>query len=88
MQRVFNIFKLNIFNNSIFMRKIHYQISPETFDLGLEKISRKYPAKFSKLNYRRRILKLYKSRMSNRSPLIWNNFLKFYDKQTESFSLF
>ena len=45
-----NIFKLNIFNISIFMHKAHYQKAPEIFGIGFEKNSHKYSAKFSKMN--------------------------------------
>ena len=60
------------------------------FDLGFEKISHKYLTKFSKLNYQRPKLEFSRStfRMSNIGPSIWNNFLTFDEKQTESFSLF
>ena len=83
-KKVLNIFKVNILNTSIFMHKIHYPTAPKISDPSFGKTSHKYTTKFSKLNYKRPRLKLSRSkfRMSDRDSLIWNNLLKFDEKQT------
>ena len=72
------------------MLKIHYQTAPQIFEQGFEKNYYKYPAKCSKLNFKRPRQKLFRSkfRACSRCPSIWNNFLKLYKKEIKSSPLF
>ena len=89
-QKILNIFKLNIFNVSIFMHKINTKTAPYTFTQHFQRIVHKYPTKYSNSNYKKPKVKLAKTkfRISIRGPSIWNNFISKSEKEIKSLLLF
>ena len=81
--KILNVYKLNIFNNAVFMHKIQGKSAPSTFLQKFRKLSHSHPTGFSHLNYVKPIPKLNKCKygISYRGPFIWNNILSTTDKQ-------
>ena len=81
--KILKVYKLKIFNNTVFMHKIQGKSAPSMFFSKFTKPSHSYPTRFSHLNYVKPISKLNKCKygISYRGPFIWNNFLSTADKE-------
>ena len=88
--KTLNIFKLNIFNNVLFMHRVHYKYAPTVFRSKFRTPSHQYPTKFAESNYTipKFTLKKCKFRISIRGPFLWNNILTSVEKQQESAAQF
>ena len=87
---ILNVYKLNLFNISIFMHKVKSGTSPSAFDNNFEIPSHSYPTRFSHKNYTKPKMKLKKCRfrISIRGPTIWNDFIGNAEKELDSTLLF
>ena len=75
-QKTLSIYKMNILNAAIFMRKNYNETAPAWFFEIFQKVSNPYPTGFLKLYYKipKTNLTDGKYRNSSRRMLIWNNF--------------
>ena len=85
-----NIYKLNIFQNLIFMFKTKNGLNPEIFTNKFQNINHNYPTRFSENNYyvpktKRKFLKFA---ISSRAPSLWNEIVPSYLKSIDSLPLF
>ena len=87
---ILNVYKLNLFNVSVFMHKVKIGTIPSAFDNKFEVPYHSYPTRFSNINYTKPKLKLKKSRfrISIRGPTIWYDFVGTEEKELESTLLF
>ena len=58
--KILNVYKLNIFNTTVFMHKIEGKSAPSIFLLKFRKPSHSHPTRFSHLNHVKPTLKLNK----------------------------
>ena len=85
-----NIYKINIFQNLVFMFKTRNGINPDIFNNKFQNIDHIYPTRFSENNYyvpykQRKFLKYA---ISSRAPSLWNTFLPTSLKSLDSLPLF
>ena len=88
--RTLNIYKLNIFQNLVFIFKTRNGINPDIFSNKFQNIEHKYPTRFSDNNYyvpqtRRNFLRFA---ISSRAPSFWNKILPRYMKDFDSLPRF
>ena len=88
--RTLNIYKLNIFQNLVFIFKTRNGINPDIFSNKFQNIEHKYPTRFSDNNYyvpqtRRNFLRFA---ISSRAPSLWNKILPRYMKDFDSLPRF
>ena len=83
LNKILNVYKLNIVNVATFMLKVTTKTAPNIFLSRFQKPSHSYPARFSELNYVQPThnIKTSKYSISIRGPYIWNSFLSFEEKQ-------
>ena len=88
--KIFNLYRLNILNNVMFVHKIPTQTASSVFDPLIQRPSHSYPTNFSECSYSLPTHNLRKSkfRTSIRGPLLSNNFLTKTEKSIEKLSLF
>ena len=83
LNKILNVYKLNIVNVATFMHKVNTKTAPNIFVSRFQKPSHSYPTRFSKLNYVQPMhnIKMSKYSISIRNPYIWNSFLSSEEKQ-------
>ena len=84
---VLNVYKLNLLNTSIFIRKTKTGAGPAAFHTTFKMPSHLYPTRFSSVNYSTPKTKS-RFRISIRGRAIWNNFVANTKKELGSSSLF
>ena len=85
-----NIYKINIFQNLVFMFKTRMGINPDVFNNKFQNIDHYYPTRFSENNYYvpHKQRKFLKYAISSRAPNLWNTVLPTSLKFLDSLSLF
>ena len=88
--RTLNIYKLNIFQNLVFIFKTRNGINPDIFSNKFQNIEHKYPTRFSDNNFYvpqtwRNFLRFA---ISSRAPSLWNKILPRYMKDFDSLPRF
>ena len=76
LNKILNVYKLNILNVATFMHKVNTKSAPNIFLSRFQKPSHSYPARFLELNY---VQPNYNN--SIRGSYIWNSFLSSEEKQ-------
>ena len=88
---VLNVYKWNLLNTSIFVRKIKIGTGPAAFHTTFKIPSHSYPTSLSSVNYTKPKTRLRKSRFQISipgGPATWKNFVANTEKELESSSLF